>query len=427
MKKAFKISLVVIICLMMTFFLVGCRKEKQEETLSRVTVDINPSIELIVDEENKVVSVTALNDDGNIIIVGETFIGKTAEEAVALIVSIANETGYLYKADINSSSSQAKIQISVSGDELAQEELYNSIKKEVEKVISTNHINALITKKEALQKEALEQIVLELDPTLTEEDVKEMDEQELLKVIQTARLETSILYSEALIKMYNEQKAHQIKLVERAETKELINELDSTYQVIKDSYSTFVARFANAVLEVEDMFYEYFVEPSSTYQEYYIALLDATAELIAQKEKVEQLDDGIEKEIALSILQTKQRMHAQALENLEYAYNYFLSIYNQVVETLKAIEQELIDFEQSLPDEIKTVLTSKAEEIEIACNEVKSSFYRNFEEEYQKEIEYYKNIIVRIKNAGKDKIAESIIQFLKGKSEELDKIIISLE
>ena len=33
MKKAFKISLVVIICLMMTFFLVGCRKEKQEETL----------------------------------------------------------------------------------------------------------------------------------------------------------------------------------------------------------------------------------------------------------------------------------------------------------------------------------------------------------------------------------------------------------
>lgn len=48
------------------------------------------------------------------------------------------------------------------------------------------------------------------------------------------------------------------------------------------------------------------------------------------------------------------------------------------------------------------------------------------EETYQ-DTEYYKNIIVRIKSAGKDKIAESIIQFLKGKSEELDEIIISLE
>ena len=47
-------------------------------------------------------------------------------------------------------------------------------------------------------------------------------------------------------------------------------------------------------------------------------------------------------------------------------------------------------------------------------------------ETYQ-DTEYYKNIIVRIKSAGKDKIAESIIQYLKGKSEELDEMIIAIE
>ena len=112
---------------MMSFFLIGCKKKSEEQSLSRVTVDINPSIELIIDEENKVVSVTALNDDGNIIIVGETFIGKTSEEAVALIVSIATETGYLVKGEVEATENE--INISVSGDEKAQEELYNSIKE----------------------------------------------------------------------------------------------------------------------------------------------------------------------------------------------------------------------------------------------------------------------------------------------------------
>lgn len=391
MKKLFKISLVLVICFMMTFFLASCKKEKQEESLSRITVDINPSIELIVDEENKVVSVTALNDDGNIIIVGETFVGKSAEEAVALIVSIANETGYLVKGEI--SASENEIEISVSGDETAQKELYNSIKKEVEKVISTNHINALITKKEALQKEALEEIALELDPTLTEEKVKEMNEQELLSVINQVRLETAVFYSEALVDMYNEYKAHHIKLVERSETKEVIDGLDGAYQTLKEGYSAVVGKFANMILEVEDMFYEYFIDPNSTYQEYYLELLEATADLIAQKEIVEQLEDGLEKQIALSILETKERLYTQAAKNVEDTYKYFLGIYNELLNTLKLIEQELIEFEQSLPNEIKGMLTDKATEIENACNDAKDSFYTYFEAEYAKEIEYYKNIM----------------------------------
>ena len=93
MKKLFKLSLVVVMVALVGFFLVGCNKEnKKEENMTRVTVDINPSIEIIVDEDDKVVSVTALNDEGNIIIVGETIVGKTVEEAVNIIVSVATET-----------------------------------------------------------------------------------------------------------------------------------------------------------------------------------------------------------------------------------------------------------------------------------------------------------------------------------------------
>ena len=62
--------------------------------MTRVTVDINPSVEFIVDDQNKVVSVTALNDDGSILIAGEAFVGKTPEEAVEMMVSLATETGW---------------------------------------------------------------------------------------------------------------------------------------------------------------------------------------------------------------------------------------------------------------------------------------------------------------------------------------------
>lgn len=391
MKKLFKISLVFVICIMMTFFLVGCRKEKQEETLSRVTVDINPSIELIVDEENKVVSVTALNDDGNIIIVGETFIGKTSEEAVALIVSIATETGYLVKGEVEATENE--INISVSGDEKAQEELYNSIKKEVEKVISTEHIQAVVNKKEALKKEALEEIAMELDPTLTEEQVKEMTEQELLKVIQDVRLETAIFYSEMLVEMYNEQKAHEIKLVERAETKKVIDGLDDTYQQLKSTYNELLSKFSDLIIDVENAYLEYFVDPDCTYQEYYATLLEARADLILQKEKVAELDEGIEKEAAKAILETKQRIYNSAVEAVEMAYEYFTSIFEGIIESLKLVEQQLIEFEKALPTEIKTTLTEKTAEIELACNQAKDEFFANFEEQYKDEIEYYKNVM----------------------------------
>ncbi len=51
-----------------------------EGTYTRLTVDINPGVEFMVDDQNKVVSVTAPNDDGSILIAGEAFVGKTEKQ-----------------------------------------------------------------------------------------------------------------------------------------------------------------------------------------------------------------------------------------------------------------------------------------------------------------------------------------------------------
>ena len=80
MKKMLKCLLSIMLVFFLMIALVAC-KEKEKGELSRVTIDINPSIEMMVDEDQKVLSVSALNDDGSIIISGEEIVGKDVEEA----------------------------------------------------------------------------------------------------------------------------------------------------------------------------------------------------------------------------------------------------------------------------------------------------------------------------------------------------------
>lgn len=61
-----------------------------------VNIDINPSIELVVDKDGKVVAVRGANDDGVLLIYGETGIkGETLENAVTKITETAIQLGYL--------------------------------------------------------------------------------------------------------------------------------------------------------------------------------------------------------------------------------------------------------------------------------------------------------------------------------------------
>ena len=44
-----------------------------------MNMSINPSVEFVLDEEDKVITANALNEEGNLIIGAEDFVGKTAE------------------------------------------------------------------------------------------------------------------------------------------------------------------------------------------------------------------------------------------------------------------------------------------------------------------------------------------------------------
>lgn len=103
MKQRITRIIAFILTLSLCFAFASCLDSNENENgepkpaASFVQIDINPSIELTVSEDGKVVSVYGANDDGKILLYEEdaNLIGKNYEEAVKYVTDIAVELGYL--------------------------------------------------------------------------------------------------------------------------------------------------------------------------------------------------------------------------------------------------------------------------------------------------------------------------------------------
>lgn len=75
---------------------IGCNKKDADETQAYVNIDINPSVELVVDKDNTVISVRGDNTDGLVLLYEETGIkGAKLTDAVQKITQLAVNYGYL--------------------------------------------------------------------------------------------------------------------------------------------------------------------------------------------------------------------------------------------------------------------------------------------------------------------------------------------
>lgn len=76
--------------------LVACDNKNSSEAASFVSLDINPSIELTLDKNDKVISVYGANEDAQVLLYGEEgIIGMSVESAVSKITELSIELGYI--------------------------------------------------------------------------------------------------------------------------------------------------------------------------------------------------------------------------------------------------------------------------------------------------------------------------------------------
>lgn len=122
----------------------ACTKnEGSAEAVSFVSMDINPSIELTLDKNDRVISVYGANEDAQVLLYGENGItGEKVEAAVAKITDLAVELGYLDKDN-------TVIQTSVTSLKSGAEQLLDKVNAKITATAGDKELSVSCTGAEA--------------------------------------------------------------------------------------------------------------------------------------------------------------------------------------------------------------------------------------------------------------------------------------
>ena len=390
------LSLALCLCLLigMALPLASCKKSEPtppEGTYTRMTVDINPSVEFMVDDQNKVVSVTALNDDGSILIAGEAFVGKTPEEATQLVVSLATDAGYLVKGEIhveNTDESQ-KVEISVSGNSDYAKELAKNVKSDVEKYLKDNKITATVESVKAKTLDEMRKVVIE-DGLFTEDEVKDMTEEQLYKALAAGRIETAQLLTAEMREAYYRAKDYKISFVEKQATADIISGMGATYKVLMSGYSAALAAYSTSIDKLDALRYSLLVDPESAYQKALASLRDAKEDLLKEKKLIFSVKDGDKTYVEISAsFKLSEETYNKALKAVEDAGAAANKAMETAIAALREIEAQLKALEEKLREneDISAKLTAEAQKLEDTLNKAKDNFFAEFEAAHKSDIE----------------------------------------
>lgn len=390
------LSLALCLCLLigMALPLASCKKSEPtppEGTYTRMTVDINPSVEFMVDDQNKVVSVTALNDDGSILIAGEAFVGKTPEEATRMVVSLATDAGYLVKGEIhveNTDESQ-KVEISVSGNSDYAKELAKNVKSDVEKYLKDNKITATVESVKAKTLDEMRKVVIE-DGLFTEDEVKDMTEEQLYKALAAGRIETAQLLTAEMREAYYRAKDYKISFVEKQATADIISGMGATYKVLMSGYSTALAAYSTSIDTLDELRYSLLVDPESAYQKALASLRDAKEDLLKEKKLIFSVKDGDKTYAEISAsFKLSEETYNKALKAVEDAGAAANKAMETAIAALREVETQLKALEEKLREneDISAKLTAEAQNLEDTLNKAKDNFFAEFEAAHKSDIE----------------------------------------
>ncbi len=117
-----------------------------------VSVDINPSIEFVVDEDDLVESYTLLNEDAEIICVDIDFVGMNIEDAVELFVELATEAGFI---DVDGEDNA--VLITVLGDEESEmpARIRERLRNRIMRFMAMRYINGVVLTEDFTQEDLI--------------------------------------------------------------------------------------------------------------------------------------------------------------------------------------------------------------------------------------------------------------------------------
>lgn len=402
MKKLFEIFtsiLLVLLCVSLT----ACGNKAEEGTVTRVEMSVNPDIEFMIDSNNKVIAVTALNDDGSVLISGEQFVGLDYEEAINNAMALAKSMGYLMKA--NTDNYVNEIKLSVSGATRYAKGVKENITSNIQTFLADNNINGTVKSLNAMTVEELRAEAVNT-AMVTEDEAKEMDEKQLLKVISASRIETAELLTKEMREAYYRAKEHKISFVEREETLQAMEGLTGLYSTAYSLYSVALGIYSSALNALDEARYNYFVSPESDYQKALAELREKKAEILEDRNYLLTLNVNGEEYASVSLeITASEEEYDQMVDNLEQLGSNLNASLDQLVAKLRDAETTLYETYNKLPlpSDFNQTLKDKASELETKLNETKDKFFEEYEKNHKDDLD----ILIAQLAAEKQKILDS--------------------
>lgn len=319
MKKIITIMLALVMTLGLVLSVSAC--SPSEEGVKVMTVELNPQVEFILDSNDKVVSVNAINDEGNYVIAKAQFVGMSADEALNAFLKISVEDGFLLEGEINAGENNVTISITGEDAQKVYEEVTQKAKEFIKSLDMVDVTVEFIF--EPITKEDIEALVADCMRELNVEEIKAKTQAELIKLLEASRKQTEDLLSQELKDYYYAERALQIRKAK----------LDAYIEAIKaqDNIGIVSATLTAAQEQLDNL-----VTMISSYkEEYKQKFLDTTSEYYQKMQEV--------------ILAKKELLKAR-LENattevitaLESAYELAVATINSAKEFAKA-QVEVID------------------------------------------------------------------------------------
>ena len=370
MKRKIAIACSALMLAMSATALVGCKKE--EDKAGRVmNVSLNPEVEFVLDADDKVVSVNALNEEGNLVISAAAFEnveGKSAEEAAKLFVQVSKENGFLFEGSIQSG--ENKIEIAFSGEDAAA--LYNDVKSSVTAYLNESGVAATIEQAAAITEEHLRQLVEDCAPYFEAAEVQAMEYAQLVATIAESRKETAEMYSQELKNAYYEAKAF---AMEKAELTELKSHLNALAQL---GFDTAFIVYEKAVTTIEDLRDTMLVNEDSPYQLALQAFREAKTNYLNYRNYVATLEQNewttaVSERLAeyQSLVDTTEEALLSAGVNA-----------NDMLDTAKAQVKTAYDRVVDFLESASVKASAYLDEISTAQKAAQEEFFTNFETQY---------------------------------------------
>jgi len=361
-----KIKSKVISCLVAAVMLVcsgilltACGKNDTNKVMN---LSMNPSIELVLDGDNKVVTVNAINDEGNFIISNATFTGLSAEDAVDLFIKTTEEYGFV---DTTLSATDNKLQIEISGEDA--EKIYNKVKKSADEVLSDLGLSVTVSL-QSLTKDNLESLVAECMQELSATEIDAKSEEELLNLIKASREETKNFMSQELKELYYNARADEL-IKEKFES--IKSQLDSlstnpAVAIAKAGFDIAYSTLTGALNSLNTLYAETFLDTDSPYQKAVNKFMTDKKALLEARVNSTTTDFTALKEA----VETAEKALNTAKTNAETAIN---GAKTTLLQAVTAIETAM----NSIASYINT------DTVSTAVNTAKTEFKANFETQYQ--------------------------------------------